>query len=55
MGRAGGDLYFGLRTGPDRYIDPAPLIGALVVPPYLVPTDGTPARPPPAPVVRCGR
>ena len=55
VGRAGGDLYVGLRTGPDRYIDPEPLIGALVVPPYLVPTDGTPARPPPAPVLRCGR
>ena len=55
VGRAGGDLYVGLRTGPDRYIDPEPLIGALVVPPYLGPTDGTPARPPPAPVLRCGR
>ena len=55
IGRAGGDLYVGLRIGPDRYIDPEPLIGALVVPPYLVPIDGTPARPPPAPVLRCGR
>ena len=44
VGLSGGDLYVGLRVGPDRYIDPEPLIGALVVPPYLVPTDGTPAR-----------
>lgn len=55
VGRAGGDLYVGLRAGPDRYIDPEPLIGELVIPPYLVPTDGTPARPPPAPVTRCRR
>ena len=47
------ELYFGLRTAPDVYIDPAPLIGALVVPPYLVPTDGTPPRPPPDPILRC--
>ena len=53
VGGRPGELYFGLRTGPDTYIDPAPLIGALVVPPYLVPTDGTPRRPPPAPELRC--
>ena len=53
IGRSGGELYFGLRTGPDQYIDPQPLLGELVVPPYLVPTDGTPGRPPPEPVLRC--
>ena len=53
VGRSGGGLYFGLRTGPDTYIDPQPLLGELVVPPYLVPTDGTPRRPPPEPVLRC--
>jgi murein DD-endopeptidase MepM/ murein hydrolase activator NlpD len=53
VGRSGPELYFGLRTAPDAYIDPAPLIGTLEVPPYLVPTDGTPGRPPPEPVLRC--
>lgn len=54
IGRSGSELYFGLRTGPDTYIDPAPLIGRLVVRPYLVPTDGSASRPPPPPVLRCG-
>lgn len=53
IGRSGPELYFGLRTGPDAYIDPQPLIGELVVRPYLVPSDGSPARPPPEPVLRC--
>lgn len=53
VGWSGDELYFGLRTGPDAYIDPAPLLGRLVVPPYLVPTDGTPPRPPPQPELRC--
>jgi murein DD-endopeptidase MepM/ murein hydrolase activator NlpD len=53
IGRSGPELYFGLRTAPDTYIDPEPLIGELVVQPYLVPTDGSPQRPPPAPVLRC--
>jgi murein DD-endopeptidase MepM/ murein hydrolase activator NlpD len=53
VGRSGPGLHFGLRTGPDAYIDPQPLLGTLVVPPYLVPTDGTPRRPPPEPVLRC--
>jgi murein DD-endopeptidase MepM/ murein hydrolase activator NlpD len=53
VGRSGGALYFGLRTGPDAYVDPQPLLGVLVVPPYLVPTDGTSQRPPPEPVLRC--
>jgi murein DD-endopeptidase MepM/ murein hydrolase activator NlpD len=53
IGRSGPELYFGLRSGPDAYVDPEPLIGELVVRPYLVPTDGSPPRPPPEPVVRC--
>ncbi len=53
IGRTGPELYFGLRSGPDAYVDPAPLIGELVVPPYLVPTDGSAARRPPDPVLRC--
>ncbi len=53
VGSSGAALYFGLRTGPDAYIDPQPLLGVLVVPPYLVPTDGTPRRPPPEPVLQC--
>lgn len=53
IGRSGRELYFGLRTGPDTYLDPEPLIGELVVRPYLVPTDGSPPRPPPPPVLRC--
>jgi murein DD-endopeptidase MepM/ murein hydrolase activator NlpD len=53
VGRSGAALYFGLRTGPDAYIDPQPLLGVLVVQPYLVPTDGTPRRPPPEPVLQC--
>lgn len=53
VGTAAGELYFGLRTGPDEYIDPAPRIGTLDVTPYLVPTDGTAGRPPPDPILRC--
>ena len=53
VGTTGDELYFGLRTGPDVYIDPAPLIGTLEVPVYLVPTDGSASRPPPDPVLRC--
>jgi murein DD-endopeptidase MepM/ murein hydrolase activator NlpD len=53
VGSSGDELYFGLRTGADEYIDPQPLLGELVVRPYLVPTDGTPRRPPPDPVLRC--
>jgi murein DD-endopeptidase MepM/ murein hydrolase activator NlpD len=53
VGRSGEALYFGLRTGPDAYIDPQPLLGVLVVRPHLVPTDGTSRRPPPEPVLQC--
>lgn len=53
IGRSGDELYFGLRTGPDEYIDPEPLLGHLRVPPYLVPTDGTGRRPPPPARLEC--
>lgn len=53
VGRTNGELYFGLRAGPDAYVDPQRYLGELVVPPYLVPTDGTPGRPPPAPQLSC--
>lgn len=53
VGRSGQELYFGLRTGPDEYVDPEPLLGELVVPPYLVPTDGTGRRPPPPARIEC--
>lgn len=58
VGRSTARLYFGLRIpatalGPDHYIDPAPLLGTLVVAPYLVPVDGSPPRPAPAAELRC--
>lgn len=58
IGRSGAALHFGLRIpatepGPDRYIDPEPLLGAIVTRPYLVPTDGTPGRPAPLTELRC--
>lgn len=53
IGWSGEELYFGLRRGPDAYVDPAPYLGRLVVRPYLVPTDGTARRPPPRPELRC--
>ena len=52
VGRASNALYFGLRRG-DTYIDPAPLLGRLVHRWRLVPTDGSPGRPPPPPRLRC--
>jgi murein DD-endopeptidase MepM/ murein hydrolase activator NlpD len=45
-------FYFGLREG-DRYIDPAPLLGSLRYRRRLVPIDGSGARPPPPPTMRC--
>lgn len=53
IGLAADRVYFGLRDEQDRYLDPEPLLGRLMVPPYLVPTDGTAARLPPQPVLRC--
>jgi len=52
VGTAGATLHFGLRDG-DRYLDPAPWIGRLVRPAWLVPTDGSPGGPPAAPKLRC--
>lgn len=52
VGRAGATFHFGLRDG-DRYVDPGPSIGELVGRPRLVPADGGPAAPPPAPRLRC--
>jgi murein DD-endopeptidase MepM/ murein hydrolase activator NlpD len=49
----GSELHFGLREG-ERYVDPEPFIGRLVDRARLVPTDGTPPRPAPPPVLRCG-
>ncbi|CAN5736678.1 hypothetical protein BH18ACT2_BH18ACT2_01530 [soil metagenome] len=52
VGLAGDGLYFGLRRG-ERYIDPQPLLGRPIQRWQLIPTDGTPARPPPPPRWRC--
>jgi murein DD-endopeptidase MepM/ murein hydrolase activator NlpD len=45
-------FFFGLRVG-DRYVDPAPFLGALRYRPRLVPVDGSAARPPPPPTMAC--
>ena len=43
VGVTGATLHVGVRRG-ERYLDPEPLIGRLVIRPYLVPTDGTRRR-----------
>jgi murein DD-endopeptidase MepM/ murein hydrolase activator NlpD len=53
IGRTAGRLHFGLRVG-DRYVDPAPLLGRWVHRPRLIPVDGGPGNPAPAPRLRCG-
>jgi murein DD-endopeptidase MepM/ murein hydrolase activator NlpD len=53
VGVAGAELHFGLRSAPDVYLDPAPLLGVLFTRPYLVPIDGSDPRRPPAPTLRC--
>ncbi len=45
-------FYFGLRVG-DRYVDPAPFLGAPRHRPRLVPIDGSAARPAPPPTIAC--
>lgn len=45
-------FYFGLREG-DRYIDPAPFIGRKRYRPRLIPTDGSPPRRAPPPIISC--
>lgn len=53
VGVAGsGTTYFGLRLG-DEYVDPTPFLGVVEPRPRLVPIDGTPPRPPPAPRLTC--
>jgi murein DD-endopeptidase MepM/ murein hydrolase activator NlpD len=53
VGRTDGELHFGLRSDRDTYLDPQPHLGELVVPPYLVPTDGSAGRERPEPRLRC--
>jgi murein DD-endopeptidase MepM/ murein hydrolase activator NlpD len=53
IGTTTGRVYFGLREG-DQYIDPAPFLGTLKSRPRLIPIDGSAARPPPPPTLRCG-
>jgi murein DD-endopeptidase MepM/ murein hydrolase activator NlpD len=45
-------FFFGLRVD-GRYIDPAPFLGVLRYRQRLVPVDGSQARPPPPPTLRC--
>jgi murein DD-endopeptidase MepM/ murein hydrolase activator NlpD len=52
VGPSAGGLHFGLRIG-DHYVDPAPYLGRLVERARLVPTDGSAARPAPAPRLQC--
>jgi murein DD-endopeptidase MepM/ murein hydrolase activator NlpD len=61
VGRTAGPLHLGLREPAvdgdtevgERYVDPAPFLGRLVGRARLVPTDGTPRRPPPPPRLVC--
>jgi murein DD-endopeptidase MepM/ murein hydrolase activator NlpD len=52
VGRAAGRFHLGLRDG-DRYIDPAPFIGALRGVVRLIPADGSTPAPAPPPRLRC--
>ncbi len=52
VGVTTGPFHLGLRIG-DEYVDPAEWLGALVIRPYLVPSDGRAGRRPVA-TVRCG-
>jgi murein DD-endopeptidase MepM/ murein hydrolase activator NlpD len=45
-------FYFGLREG-DRYVDPAPFLGAPRYRPRLIPVDGSPPRRAPPPTLEC--
>ncbi|MEL6891482.1 MAG: M23 family metallopeptidase [Actinomycetota bacterium] len=53
VGRTTDRFHLGVRVG-ERYVDPAPMLGRLVGRPRLVPVDGTAARRPPPPRLRCG-
>lgn len=52
VGSTTGRLHFGVRRG-NSYIDPAPLIGALIGVARLIPTRGERPAPAPAPRLRC--
>ncbi len=52
VGTTGGRLHLGVRDG-ERYVDPAPFIGALRGVVRLIPADGSPAAPAPPPRLRC--
>ena len=52
VGSTMGRLHFGVRRG-NSYIDPAPLIGALIGVTRLIPTHGGRPAPAPAPRLRC--
>ena len=52
IGRASGQMYFGLRIG-GKYRDPAPFFGSALGRSRLVPVDGSPQRLAPPPVWRC--
>jgi len=53
VGTSGDLLFFGFRNG-ERYLDPAPLLGAWRRSPWLVPVDGAPRRPGPPSRLVCG-
>ena len=52
LGTVGESFHFGVRVG-ERYVDPSARIGRFVGRPRLVPADGSPAAPAPAPRLRC--
>ncbi len=52
VGRASGGMILTVRRA-GEYVDPAPLLGRWVARVRLVPTDGAPARPAPAPRLEC--
>jgi hypothetical protein len=57
LGYAAGDFHLGLRdrvaAGADAYLDPTPYVGVWRHRVRLIPTDGTPAAPAPAPTLHC--
>lgn len=52
VGVTAGRFHLGLRDG-NRYVDPAPFIGALRYQPRLIPTDSSRANPAPPPTLSC--
>lgn len=53
IGTVAGRFHFGVRLG-DRYVDPAPMLGAWTYRPRLIPTDGAPGPAAGPPRLRCG-